>query len=186
MNADMPDIGIIYLKDSFNDSELETLVNELAAHNLRLAAKERSPYINASIDIFVPFLQIMLSPEMVAALSQGLLTNATYDAIKMLLAFVRKKFHHHPICIIQSGKVTEETANIHFVVGNNLLILPIDVDDKKYQYTVDRFLELSASTSPEKTIYSFYSEEKDQIIRKTEEEIIREEYEKWKKDNQHL
>lgn len=185
MNADMPDIGIIYFKDSFSDSELKTLINELAAYDLRLAAKERSPYINASVDVFVPFLQIMLSPEMVSALSQGLLTNATYDAIKMLLVLIRKKFYHRPIHVIQGGKVTEETANIHFVVGKNMLILPVDVDDKKYQYAVDKFMELAASTLPEKPIYSFYSAENDQIVQKTEEEIIKSAYEQWKKENHH-
>lgn len=185
MNVENPDIGIIYCKDSFTDSELKTLVNELMAHGLRLAAKERSPYINASIDFFIPFLQIILSPEMVSALSQGLLTSAAYDAIKILLVFIRKKFHNHPICKIQGGQVTEETANIHFVVGNNKLILPVDVDDKKYQYAVDKFMEFAANTRPEKTIYSFYSEERDQIVLKTEEEIIKSVDEQWKKDNHH-
>lgn len=127
----------------------------------------------------------LLSPEMVSALSQGLLSSATYDAIKMLLAFIRNKFYHHPICKIQGGKVTEETANIHFVVGNNLLVLPIDIDDEKYQYTVDKFMELAASTLPERPIYSFYSEEMDQFVQKTQEEIIKSKYERWKKDKPH-
>ena len=185
MNTDKPDIGIIYGKGSFKDSELEALANEFAAYGLRLAAEERSPFINAAVDFFIPFLQIMLSPEMVSALSQGLLSCATYDAIKMLLASIRNKFYHHPICKIQGGKVTEETANIHFVVGNNLLVLPIDIDDEKYQYTVDKFMELAASTLPERPIYSFYSEEMDQFLQKTQEEIIKSEYEQWKKDKPH-
>ena len=185
MSTDKPDIGIIYGKGSFKDSELEALANEFAAYGLRLAAKERSPFINAAVDFFIPFLQIMLSPEMVSALSQGLLSCATYDAIKMLLASIRNKFYHHPICKIQGGKITEVTANIHFVVGNNLLVLPIDIDDKKYQYTVDKFMELAASTLPERPIYSFYSEEMDQFLQKTQEEIIKSEYEQWKKDKPH-
>ena len=103
----------------------------------------------------------------------------------MLLSFIRNKFYHHPICKIQGGKVTEETANIHFVVGNNLLVLPIDIDDEKYQYTVDKFMELAASTLPERPIYSFYSEEMDQFVQKTQEEIIKSKYERWKKDKPH-
>ena len=58
MNTDKPDIGIIYGKGSFKDSELEALANEFATHGLSLAAKERSPFINAAVDFFVPFLQI--------------------------------------------------------------------------------------------------------------------------------
>ena len=185
MSTDKPDIGIIYGKGSFKDSELEALANEFAAYGLRLAAEERSPFINAAVDFFIPFLQIMLSPEMVSALSQGLLSCATYDAIKMLLASIRNKFYHHPICKIQGGKITKVTANIHFVVGNNLLVLPIDIDDKKYQYTVDKFMELAASTQPQKPTYSFYSEEMDQFLQKTQEEIIKSEYEQWKKDKPH-
>ncbi len=81
MSTDKPDIGIIYSKGSFKDSELEALANEFAAYGLRLAAEERSPFINAAVDFFIPFLQIMLSPEMVSALSQGLLSCATYAGL---------------------------------------------------------------------------------------------------------
>lgn len=49
MNTDKPDIGIIYGKGSFKDSELEALANEFATHGLSLAAKERSPFINAAV-----------------------------------------------------------------------------------------------------------------------------------------
>lgn len=66
-----------------------------------------------------------------------------------------------------------------------LLVLPIDIDDEKYQYTVDKFMELAASTLPERPIYSFYSEEMDQFVQKTQEEIIKSKYERWKKDKPH-
>ena len=85
MSTGKPDIGILYFKNTFEQCELDEATTELEKYGLKLMAQERSPYINASIDFFVPFLQILVSPEIVAAFSQGLLTNATYEGIKALL-----------------------------------------------------------------------------------------------------
>lgn len=106
------------------------------------------------------------------------MTNASYDAIVGLLKHIYQKFHKRPIYKIQGGAAEEQPANIQFIVGNNLLVLPVDVDNEKFQYTVDRFMELAMSSIPSETTYTFYSEEENSVLRKTEDEIIRDEYEK--------
>ena len=84
MSAGKPEIGILYAKNTFEQCELDEATTELEKYGLKLIAHERSLNINASIDFFVPFLQILVSPEIVSAFSQGLLNSATYDGIKAL------------------------------------------------------------------------------------------------------
>lgn len=183
MNSDRPDIGIVYYKNSFEAFELAEIENEMAGYGIKLMAHERSPHINASIDFFVPFLQILISPDMVLALSRGLLTNAAYDGIKVLLKRIYSKFHNKPVLKIQGGSITEETANIHFVIGHNHLVLPVDIDRGKFEYVVDRFMDIAAAPALVEATYTFFSEKDDQILVKTENEIIREEYEKQQERN---
>jgi len=183
MKIDKPDIGIVYYNNSFEVLELAEIEKEMTSYGLKLMAYERSPYINASIDFFIPFIQILISPDMVQALSQGLLTNAAYDGISALLKRIYGKFHKKPIFKIQNGNVTEEPANIHFIVGNNHLVLPVDVDMEKFEYVVDKFMSTDATSAPRETTYTFFSENDNVVLSKTENEIIWEEYEKQKSNN---
>ena len=179
MTTDRPDIAIVYCKNSLNREELISIENELAKCDMMLVANERSPYINASIDFFVPLVQILLSPDMVNAVCQGLLTNAAWDAIKAVLIHIFRKFRNKPVFKLQGENVTEEIPNIHFVIGNNVLALPMNVDEEKFKYAVDKFMDISASSTPEKVTYTFYSDEENAVMQKTEDDIIQEEYKKW-------
>ena len=181
MKSDKPDIGIVYYKNCFEGAELTELETEMAAYGLKLMPYERSSYICASIDFFVPFLQILLSPDMVKALSQGLLTNAVSDGIKVLLKRIYNKFHKKPAFKIQGGNISEESANIHFVVGNNHLVLPVDVDKEKFEYAVDKFMVAATDSAPTEITYIFFSEKDNTILSKTENAIIQEEYDKYKR-----
>lgn len=181
MNAEKPDIGIIYSESAFDVEELGALENKIAACGLKLMSQERSPFVNASIDFFIPFIEILLSPNMVSALLQGTLVNAVYDAIKQLLISIFYKFSKRPVLKIQSDQIKEVPANIHFVIGNNRLVLPVTADDEKFRYVVDKFLDIAAASMPTETTYAFYSKADNAILIKTEEEIIQDECEKRKR-----
>lgn len=181
MNDNEPDIVIVYYKNSFEASELAEIKNELAKHELQIVSHERSPYINASIDFFVPFVQILLSPDMISALYQGLLTNAAWDGIKTLLTYIFRKFRKKPVNKLQGGAITEGSANIHFVVGNNVLALPMNVDEEKFEYAVDKFMDASVTSNPTEVTYTFCADNGNIVFHKTEREIIQEEYEKQQK-----
>lgn len=182
MSAGKPEIGILYAKNTFEQCELDEATTELEKYGLKLIAHERSLNINASIDFFVPFLQVLVSPEIVSAFSQGLLNSATYDGIKALFKRIYRKFHAKSVSKIQNGNIIEESANIHFVVGNNHIVLPTDVDKEKFEYVVDRFMLAATQCMPIEPTYTFYSEKDDAVLSKTETEIIQEEYEKQQKE----
>lgn len=176
MNENKPDIGLIYYESGFENDDIMFLTRELATYGINLEAKQSGKFIINSLDAFFPFIQVVFSPEMVSAFQQGLLTNAFYDGVKILLGYIYQRYFNHPIFIIQGKKIKKELANIHFVIGHNRLVLPMDVDDKKYQYAVDKFMEYAASSLPSETTYAFYSKKDNCIVRKTDSEIIVEEY----------
>lgn len=178
MSEKKPDIVMVYYEGSFEESELNLLEDAAAQYDMTILTHQRSPYVQASIDFFFPFLEIFLSPEIVGEICRNAVTNGTYDAIKLVLSQICKKFHKHPIYKVQRNGIKEETPNIQFRMGNNCLVLPIDVDDEKFQYVVDKFFEHSSQTMPDVVTYSIYCEEENSLVRKTENEIIAEEFEK--------
>lgn len=177
-------IGIIYSKGAFEVEELDDLKEELKIHRVSLLIHEKSSIINAALDFFVPAVEILLSPDIVTPLIQGVLPNAVWDAIKYTVNRLYQKFHNRPIAKIQGGKVTEETANIRFSIGNNHMILPVDIEREKYQYAVDKFIEFAAKAMPVESTYVWYSENDNTLCIKTERQIIEEEVENHRTNEQ--
>ena len=175
MSEKKPDIAIVCFTGCFEESELNLFTDTAAKYDLTVSVYPRSPYIQASIDFFFPFIEIFLSPEIVGEIYRNAVSSGTYDMIKFLLVHVRNKFHKRPIYKVQPKRVTEETPNIQFRVGNNSLVLPVDVDFEKFKYVVDQFMEHSSHETPDVVTYSIYCEEDDSIVRKTESDIIAEE-----------
>lgn len=175
MSENKPDVVIVYCEGSFEKVELGLLKDTISQQNMTLWAYPRSPYAQASIDLFFPFLEIGLSPEIMGEIYRNTVTSGAYDAIKLMLGHIYKKFHKRPIYKLQNNRIKEETPNIQFRMGNNCLVLPVDVDNEKFRYVVDRFMEKSAQTMPDIVTYSIYCEEDDSLKRKTESDIISEE-----------
>lgn len=59
MSQEKPDIGILYIKNTFEPYELDAIITELKPYGLKLIARERSPYINASIDFLFHFSRFL-------------------------------------------------------------------------------------------------------------------------------
>ena len=173
------DIAIIYMEGSFETDELSLLDEMIAKYELTLHVHQKSRFVNASIDLFVPFIQVLLSPDILSEIYRNAVSTGTYDALKSILGFIWAKFHKKPFYKVRPGKVTEETPNIQFTLGNNSLVLPVNVDNEKFQYAVDRFMELASQSMPNEVTYSIYCEEDDTLQSKTESEIIAEEYAKY-------
>lgn len=180
MNEKRPDIIITCIKGCFRDPEIEKAESEMKTYDLKLKIYQDPEYrfCNASIDLFVPIMQILLSPEFLFALGQGIVTNAAYDGVKHLLNSVRKMFCKHNVYKIESNSIRTEEANIQFIIGDKHLILPVDVDDNKFEYAVDAFMAKAFEADNCEPTYVFYQDDNGELKEKTESEIIREEIEK--------
>lgn len=180
MNTTAPDVIIHCICDCFQKDEIEEIENSLVPYNLHLKIEQDSKpqFLNSPFEWFFPVLQILLAPETQTALCQGLASSACYDGIIYLCRLIWKRFHHHPFYKIQDGKIEKSPANIQFVIDNNRLILPVDVDKDKYEYAVDRFMEKAFASNPDERTFFYYSDDQQTILCKTESRIIKDEIEK--------
>lgn len=175
------DFVMIYDPNSYSEEEIYELSKIMEKQGFSLTLKKEIPPISASIEIFFPYLQVLASPEMQEALmmlAQGVAVNACWDMLKVFLKNIYDKFSRALIYRIQGEKIKKENANIHFVVGKNILVLPVSVDEEKYEYTVDKFMEVSLKTTPAEVTYTYYDEEKQAVVIKTQENIIKDKMKK--------
>ena len=178
MNTEELGIGIIYLKNCFDESELDEIAEYLDSNGLILRTEEKIPFmVNASIDFLYPIVEIFLSPKL-ESLWIGLATNALYDVIKTLLVRIRRKITSQPTFKIQGGIISKTPPSIHFIIGNIHYVLPLDVDDETFKSSIDKYFDVTASSMPNGPMYAFYSDENDTIVIKTEDDIIKEEIRK--------
>lgn len=180
MNEKRPDIIITCIKGCFQDYEIEKAESEMETYDLDLKIYQDAEhrFCNASIDLFVPIMQILLSPDFLVALEQGIVTNAAYDGVKHLLNSVRKMFCKRNVYKIESNSVRTEEPNIQFVIGDKHLILPVDVDDNKFEYAVDAFMDRAFEADNCEPTYVFYQDDESELKERTRSDIIREEIEK--------
>ena len=173
--------GIIYGEKTFATNELNELRESLKVYGVELLSQETSPYTNACLDLLSPLVLFATDPNFIQTLISNVVSSGGYDAIKLVAKFLYSKFHNRHMTKIQGGKITEETANVQLAIGNNRMVLPVDIDQDKYEYAVDKFFETVKFLEEEKTqeqVYYMYSESGERLIAKTERQIIAEAYER--------
>lgn len=174
MNDQEKNIELIYGRDALESDDIMELQKELTQRGISFNSRKRSIMTCASIDFFVPIILFVTSE----AFLVGLAANAAWDIFKTITRFAYNKFHNQKVRKVYSDKTVEETPNIHFDIGNNRFVLPVDIDQEKYEYAVDKFYEYASSHTPNKTTYVWYNKNDGSITTKTEEQIINEEIEK--------
>lgn len=173
-----PNIVIIYDEGAFTEEERGQFLQAFSNDVLSAQMHTRSPYVNASLDFFVPTVEILLSPEIIQAIYCNLAAAAIITSLKVMLKLVWKQFHKKPFYKVTNHKITESDPNIQFSVGKNIMVLPVDVDQEKYEYAVDRFFEIASKGEPCEPVYTYYIEAMNDVESKTENQIIAEEVRK--------
>ena len=174
MNNQEKNIELIYEKSTLDTNDIQELQELLTDKDVSLYSHQRFYMTNASIDFFVPIILFVTSE----AFLVGLASNAAWDVFKTITRFAYNKFHNQKVRKVYSDKTVEETPNIHFDIGNNRFVLPVDIDQEKYEYAVDKFYEYASSHTPNKTTYVWYNKNDGYITTKTEEQIINDEIKK--------
>lgn len=173
-----PNIVIIYDEGAFSEEEHGQFLQAFSNNVLSAQMLTRSPYVYASLDFFVPSVEILLSPEIVQAIYCNLAAAAIITSLKVMLKLIWKQFHKKPFYKVTNHKITESDPNIQFSVGKNIMVLPVDVDQEKYEYAVDRFFEIASKGEPCEPVYTYYIEAMNDVESKTENQIIAEEVRK--------
>ncbi|WP_407384610.1 hypothetical protein [Ruminococcus sp.] len=171
-------IDLVYNRDSLSDEEITVLEQELADKGIVLLSRQRSQMTCASCDFFVPFIEFVTSPDFIVGITSGIVASIAWDSIKAFAVFLHHKYHDKKIKKIYPNKTVEEVPNIQMGFGDARFVLPMEVEQEKYEYAVDKFFEYASSHTPDKTTYVWYNEKDGSLITKSEEQTLKDGYKK--------
>lgn len=113
------------------------------------------------------------------------MTNGIYDILKTFIFKIYSKIKQKTFSKIQKGEIINGiTPTVHLVVGKNHIILPMELDDEKFKYCIDKIFETSNQNVTIKECYTKYDKESENFISYTKEQIVRTAYENWKETNE--
>lgn len=169
-------ILIDYLQDILKIEDLKDLEDGLSQEDILLDARSHKPqYMNGLEEMFAQ-IQIFCSSELVFAIGTGILGSGIYDVLKVFLRKIYNKLKNVFVTKIQSDKMEEIQPTIHFIIGDVKVILPLDIDNEKYEYFIDKLFESMHSETISKKEYCVWNKEKETIEYYSRTEIARKEY----------
>ena len=166
-------LGLEYLNGAFTDQELKQLSNTLEKSGITLVSNATRPRHIAGIETLFPQIQIFLSHDIIQAIATGLAANVLYDTLKALIKLVRKLSSNKPFAKIQNGNIdTAAVPNIHFNIGSMHAVLPVEVDDEKYEYFVNKMFETANAQTVTKESYLVLDSTTGEVQLLTKEQIV--------------
>lgn len=153
-------IGLKYHQNIFEAEEIRDLEKDLNQYGIELQTQSNAiQYIMGIEDLF-PQIQVFLSPQIVQSIGFGILSSAIWDGVKLFLCSLRKKMMKKPFACILKGEIdTNATPNIYVNIGKSHIVLPMDIDDKKFEYFVDKMFESINHDIVTEEKYVFYNAE---------------------------
>lgn len=153
-------IGLKYHQNIFEAEEIRDLEKDLNQYGIELQTQSNAiQYIMGIEDLF-PQIQVFLSPQIVQSIGFGILSGAIWDGVKLFLCSLRKKMMKKPFACILKGEIdTNATPNIYVNIGKSHIVLPMDIDDKKFEYFVDKMFESINHDIVTEEKYVFYNAE---------------------------
>lgn len=153
-------IYIDYLQNAFTSSEIENMEETLSAENLILSTKSHMPQHILGIEELFAQISIYLPPDIVMLLCQTVITRGTYDCLKALITKVYKFIRNKPFTARKNGVIVENSIpNVHLVVGDNKIILPMALEQEKFEYALDTFKEVVNDKTVKTKHVSKYNEQ---------------------------
>ena len=178
-------IGLEYQQNAFETEELKELENGLSGCGISLKIHENTPKYIMGIEDLFPQIQIFLSSDIVQAICLGVVSGALWDGIKLFFKSLRKMVKKKPFTHISNGKVdTNATPNIHVNIGESHVVLPMDIDDEKFGYFVDKMFESINRDTVTEEKYAFYDVEKQTLEYYSRHEVTMKSYKEWSKSKE--
>ena len=178
-------IGLEYQQNAFETEELKELENGLSNYDISLKTHANSPKYIMGIEDLFPQIQIFLSPDIVQTICFGVASSALWDSIKIFLKSLRNMVKKKPFTHVSNGKVdTNATPNIHVNIGKSHIVLPMDIDDEKFEYFVDKMFESINQDTITEEKYAFYDTENQTLEYYSRHEVAMKSYKEWSKSKE--
>lgn len=145
-NVNANEIGIIYKLDSFfTDNEINIYKEVLSKNNFNLVTLDSSNSIQASFEDLNNLITVILPSALIVSVTNQILPNATWDAIKLVITSIYRKVKDKKYCRVTSNstkeipvslgiKVKIKEAQFNFKLDN----IP---DETIVQEALDKFFE---------------------------------------------
>ena len=174
-------IGLEYQQNAFDSEELKELENVLKKYGIKFKSHSSAPKYIMGIEDFFPQIQVFLSSDMAQAIYWGIASGAIWDGIKLFLRTLRKMVKKKLFAHVSNNKVNiKATPNIHVNIGESHIVLPIDIDDSKFEYFVDKMFDSMDKNIVVEEKYVFYDAEKQTLEYYTRHEVTIKSYQDWK------
>ena len=177
-------IGLEYQQNAFEATEIKEIEDELNEYGIRFRTHPNTPKYIMGIEDLFPQIQVFLSPDIVQTICLGMASSAIWDGVKFFLSSLRKRIKKKPFTHVSNGKVdTEATPNIHVNIGKSHIVLPIDIDDNKFEYFVDKMFESINQNTVTEEKYAFYDAENQTLEYYSRHEVAMKSYKQWEDNN---
>lgn len=161
------------LPGALTSEDIKELEECIIQEDICLKVHSHNPrYMNGIEDLFAQ-IQIICSQEVLFALFTGVLASGIYDVLKSFLCKIYDKMKGRHVTKVQSGKIEEVSPKIHFIIGDVKVILPLDIDDEKYEYFVDKMFESMKDETITKKEFCIWNKETGQVEYYTRIEIAK-------------
>lgn len=161
------EVKIIYSEDKFTEFEMKILSEYFYSNDLYVEVKEKNEFVNASIDFFVPDLEVIFP-----AVLEGVLVSGASSLIKESILYIYKTVRSY--LKKENKKGNAENLNIHFKINDCVFVIPQDIEMSKYTYAVDSFFKAACARHYIEEQYMYYSESEDEFVLKSQSQIINE------------
>lgn len=174
MNDDNNKVILIdALQGALTSEDVKELEECIVQEGICLEVHTHKPQYMNGIEDFFSQIQIICSKEVIFALVTGVFASGIYEALKIFLCKVYNKMKGRHVTKIQSGKVEEVQPKIHFIIGDVKVILPLDIDEEKYKYFVDKMFESMKDETITKKEFCIWNKETGEVEYYSKLEIAR-------------
>ncbi len=163
---------IDYLQGLFTNQDLKTIEKLLWDESISLISHSHQPQPIAGLEELFAQVSLFLSQDIVQSIVLGLATNGVYDALKQTLLFVHHKLKNKSLLKLEGGKTEEVKPTIHFIIGGMRAILPLNIDEEKYKYFVDKMFASIDTKTVSEECYCKYDDEHNTIQIQSKDDIV--------------
>lgn len=173
-------IGLEYQQNALGTEELKKLENGLNECGISLKTYANTPKCIMGIESLFPQIQIFLSSDIIQAICLGVVSSAVWEGIKFFLKSLRNMIKKKPLTRVSNDKVdTNVTSNIYLNIGKSHVVIPMDIDDEKFEYFVDKMFESINQDIITEEKYAFYDAEKETLEYYYRHEVVARSYKQW-------
>lgn len=163
--------AIEYLEKCLSEEDIADIETQLLDYGYSLKSYEHDRSVQASLDVLFAQVKVFLSSDVFRDVLIGLAVNAFTDVVHLIYS----KMKNRRVTKLQGGKIRQHAPVIHIILGKTRIVVPTDIEEKKFEIFVNKLLEKIPELDPGKKDIATFDDDFNKIVVCSEEEFIRKE-----------